>query len=673
MRKYSVSFIDHSLIMRRILLIFCGVAMFLSSMAQEGDFAFAKPSSAEFEMKQYAKDSSANAVVLNEFGKARMQVDENLNLIFEHHVRIKIFNEKGFKNGNIQIVLRKNDNNTFESIDGIEAVTFYPDEQGLIRESRLDPKQIFRENKNKYRELVKFAMPNLRSNCIIEYRYSIRSPFIFNYKTWNFQSDIPKVNSKFIARIPAAYNYNISLRGPYKLTNTSGTVERDCFTPGGGFKADCSVMTYSMADVPAFIEEDNMTAPSNFLSAMYFELAEYTDARGIKHKVTQEWSSVDREMKIDERFGNQLKKKDFFKDKIGQLIGSVQDPLEKAKLIYDYLRKWYRWNEYYGVWSENGIKKAFDMHTGNVADINLSLTAAMLYAGLDAEAVMLSTRQNGVVNQLFPVMSDFDYVISKVNINGESYLLDATEPLLPFGLLPLRCINDKGRVMSLTKPSYWIDLKASQKERKTYSLDLALQEDGKLKGKVSFVSFGYAAYYKRLNIKKENSVEEFVEKLQERMPKTRILDFKVHNLDSLENPVTEEYEVEIDAFDNLDKERLFFNPFFMDRISENPFKLAERTYPVDLGAPSETRVVLQLRYPEKFELVSKPADVGLGLPNKGGRFLMQVNQEENKLTFLQLTQLDQSVYYPEEYPYLKELFNKIVLSQKSDIVLKRKL
>lgn len=645
----------------------------LFSYAQDGDFTFAKPTQAEFDMLRYAKDTTADAVVLREFGTAYISTSMGLSLIFEHHVRIKIFNEKGLNHGNISIALRKNNANVFEKISDVEGITFYPDEQGLIRTASLDPKQVFKENKSKYRDLAKFAMPNVRKGSIIEYKYRIESPFIYQFWGWQFQSDIPKIYSEYLARIPAVFNYNVSLRGPYKLTKNSGKVERECYNGGGGFKADCSAMTYAMADVPAFIEEDNMTSAQNFLSAMSFELSDYVDPYGVKHKVTQEWSSIDRELKTNEDFGSQLKKKDFFKEKLASLTAAIPDPLQKAKTIYQYLHQWYKWDHIIGTYAEYGVKKAYETHTGNVADINIGLTAALLSAGLDAEVVLLSTRDNGFVNKLFPVTSDFNYVVSKVNINGESYLLDATEPLLPFGLLPIRCINDQGRVMSLSKPSYWIDLKASQKDTKTYSVQLALNDNGTLSGKISFISSGYAAYNKRTAMKKSSSLDEYVEKLEEKWPKMKILKFDISNVDSLEKPVTEVYDVEIKAYDDLKKDRIFLNPFLLDRTSENPFKLAERLYPVDMGAASETRVLMQLNFPAGFEVQSKPEAIGLALPNKGGKFMMQVNQDDNVLSLYQLTQLDKSIYQPEEYLFLKELFNKIVLTQKSDIVLKKNI
>src|SRR5690606_28102997 len=169
-----------------------------------------------------------------------------------------------------------------------------------------------------------------------------------------------------------------------------------------------------------------------------------------------------------------------------------------------------------------------------------------------------------------------------------------------------------------------------------------------------------------------NSLEEFVENMDEKMPSIKIVDYEIKNLDSLEASLTEVYTVEIDAYDNLEKEMVYFSPFFMDRIEENPFKLEERTYPVDMGAPLDSRITMTLTFPEEFEIVSRPEDKRLALPNKGGRFLSSVEVSGNQLVYAQATDLDKSINQPYEYHYLKELYNQIILLQKTDIVFKRK-
>ncbi|MDQ3395588.1 MAG: DUF3857 and transglutaminase domain-containing protein, partial [Bacteroidota bacterium] len=327
-------------------------------------------------MKIYDKDTTAHAVVLKEYGLAYIS-STSFNLIYKHHVRVKIFNSKGFDNGNIEILLHKSDANSYEKISEIKGITFNVTENGIISKNNLEPKQIFKENYNKYWDVVKFALPNLQEGSIIEYSYQIESPRVYNFRTWIFQSSIPKIHSEYLAKLPAIYNYNVSLTGYQKLSTQNSKLEKNCFDSGRGFKADCSNMTFIMKNVPAFIEEDYMTASSNFMSAINFELKEYINSNGVKTKLTNDWKDIDYELKTHDSFGKQYTKKSLFKDELVTVIGGISDDLDKAKAIYKHIQSRFRWNNYYGKYSDEGIKKALSKNSGNVGDINLSLVAAM--------------------------------------------------------------------------------------------------------------------------------------------------------------------------------------------------------------------------------------------------------------------------------------------------------
>ncbi|WP_345953049.1 DUF3857 domain-containing protein [Mucilaginibacter sp. PAMB04168] len=656
--------------MRKLLLLLV-IAALACKPAFSEDFPYGNYKLDDMSMKSYAKDPTANAVVLQEFGKSWISSNDGLPLIHEYHVKIKIFNSKAFDEGNVTIPIYKYDNNSFQRVRDIEGMTFYTDEQGMVQRSVLDNKKVIIENRNKYWDLVKFAMPNLREGCVIEYKYTLESPNPLTFRDWDFQSSIPKIYSEYEARIPAYFNFKATLRGPYKLTKNSGDIDRDCFQVRGN-KCDCSKLVFVMADLPAFIKEDHMTAPKNFMSAINFELSDYINPYdGTKQSKTQTWADIDRYLKQQDEFGSQLRKTSLFKEKLPEMIAGKTDDLAKAKAIYVYIQKHIKHNNYTGIWSLNGIRKTLETRSGSIGDINLSLVVALNAAGIKTEAVLLSTRENGVVNKLYPVVSDFNYVVAKANIGENSYLLDATDAQLPFGLLPIECINDQGRVISLDKPSYWIGLKASQKRGQTYLMDLTLQPTGKLTGKITQYSLGYEALEKRKAIKKFNSLDEYVENLDEKMPKIKILKSNITNLDSLDLPLSEVYEVEMNLYNDLNASRLTFNPFIFNRFTENPFKLAERTYPVDWGAPFESRVVLTMHLPADFTVETPPQQLSVGLPNTGGQFITDYNNDKNVLTFSHVIKLNQSIYSSAEYPYLKELFNKIIQTEKADIVFKK--
>jgi len=462
-----------------LLLLFC---LWQPAMAQ--DFPYSKVTLEELQMRSYDKDPNAHAVVLAEFGKARISEsnDNRIKIFFDYHVKIKILDNKGFDKGTVSIPVYIGDDGAEESIDNIEAVTYYTDDNGSAQKIELENTKIYPEKESKHLSRYKFALPGLRPGCVIEYKYSFSTPFYDDFPSWHFQDDIPKVYSEFEAHIPGFWVYNASLRGYLKLTKNTATLENKCFTAGAA-NADCSLLVFGMSNIPAFVEEDYMTAEKNYLSAIYFELSDYTSPyTNVKTKWTKEWPDLDRQLKNNFDFGAQIKKKGIFKERIVPVIAGQTTDLGKAKAVYSYIQKSFKWNEHYGFGTDDGLANALAAHTGSAGDINLSLINALNAAGLNADAVLLSTRENGTVNTLYPVLTDFNYVVAKVDIDGKSYLLDATDPLLPFGVLPLRCLNDKGRVFSMDKPSYFMDMNLPQKERSSYSLDLTLQNDGKITG-----------------------------------------------------------------------------------------------------------------------------------------------------------------------------------------------
>lgn len=641
------------------------------SAVQAQNFEYGKHKPADFLNDKPTIDSTANAEVLQEFGSGRIQRDDNtgeMYLDYTYHVKIKIFNKEGFSQGDIKIPLNVY-NNIADEIREIQATTYNHD-AGTISKSELDLKQVFKENRTKYEKLVKFTMPNLKPGSVIEYTYKIRRQSIFNFASWEFQIDIPKVYSEFVAFIPGNYNFNVSLKGVQKLTSQNGVIEKECLRINGT-PIDCSKMTYVMKNIPAFQEEAYMTAASNFKSAINFELSDVQFLRGGKANITKSWKDVDYELTSDGKFGGQMKRKDLFVAKMPEILKNSSDSLSKAKAVFNYIKEQIKWNNYRGKYAEKDVKKALESHSGNIGDINLGLISALSAAGFNPEAVILSTRQNGIVNNLYPVISEFDYVIAKVNISGTDYLLDASEPLLPFGLLPLRCLNGKGRVIAFKKPSYWYDLKASQKESAKYNLIGTLGADGKIKGTLYIYSNGYSAFYKREQIEEAGSVENFVQRFDDRVANLSIVKHEINNIDSLDNALVEKYDVVLNHYDGSDYNKLFFNPNFLNPINTNPFNLNERSYPVDMGAPTETRISMIISLPQNIVLTAPVKDISMGLPENGGRYQTFTKSEDNTLNFSSLFQLNKPIYAPEEYLSLKEFYSKIIQQQKIDLVLQK--
>lgn len=655
----------------RLFLLVVIYPLALAVYGQDHGFAFGKPGRQDFDLTVYKTDTSARAVVLDEFGEAHIDLESLNKLVFQYHVRIKILKPRGLKEADYAILLYDNTKGRVEWLRSVQASAFNRTSTGFS-ETKLDPRKVFTDKYNKHYTAKKFAIPDVRVGTIIEIAYEIESPFLFNFRTWQFQDDIPKIHSEYWGSYPANYYYNITLKGFQKLSKNESEVVKDCIGNSHGLShsasADCTLFKYAMNDIPAFVEEDYMAAKSNFLSSIHFELATVRHFDGRVNKITQEWKDAERELDEEPRFGTQLKRGREIASELNIARDNATN-LALAKKVYGAVKHWYQWDETNGIFSES-IRKAFEGHKGSVADINLLLVAVLRYAGFDAEPVLLSTRENGFPTELYPVLSDFNYVIARVRIGESFYLLDATDDYLVFGMIPQRCINGKGRVMA-EKGSFWIELKPTDRSRQVTLINLSLDTTGRLSATVQNNYVGYAAMLQRKRIRSYTSEQEYVDEV-DKMIKTA--DIKAHTLtdvDSVEKPLIETFNMELDGFATAQDRHLLLSPFIADRWGTNPFKSAERLYPVDFGVPIDETVIVTVTMPAGITITDLPQKIALALPNAGGRFLFDTRRMDNQITIQSNLVINRTLYTSTEYHYLKELFSQVVAAQNLNLVLER--
>ncbi len=642
--------------------------------AQHHGFEFGKITYSELDMPTYNRDTSVVAVVLNEFGEASFDLESLNKIIFKYHVKIKILKEQGKQQADFEILMRKNSSGRQEVVRNLKASSFNRSGNAWM-ETGLQSKNIFIEKVNDDYSLTKFAVPDVRVGSVIEVYYELETPFTYNFIPWKFQSDIPKVKSVYWAKYPAYYDYGITLKGFLKLTQNESELIKKCVESGtgglsGGDTADCSLFKWGMENIPAFKEEDHMTAKKNFVSAITFELLKITHTNGTVDKITTEWKDAEQELKQHDNFGSQIKKaRNTFEDKVSEIKAIEKDPLGLSKRIYDYIRNTISWNGNSHFWTENGIKKALETGKGNAADINLALLGALQEAGLNAEPVLMSTRAHGQPTKLYPVLSDFNYVLVRVKIAEQYYLLDATSQLYPFGYIPERCLNGGGRALGET--SAWIDVKPTDKRRVVTDIKMKLNEDGTTTGNATINHKGYSAYDFRNSFLSHSKPEEYIQKRTAGWTGLDIKNFTFQNEKDLDNPFIEKFDMLLTE-DLGNAGIVYFQPFLIDRMEKNPFTSNERQYPVDFGAPNENFYLLSFEYPVTYEPEDLPQNIAIALPQGGGRYLFSITQSVGKITLTSSLSLNKSVYSSEEYHTLKELYTRYISNQQTQIVLKKK-
>jgi hypothetical protein len=106
-------------------------------------------------------------------------------------------------------------------------------------------------------------------------------------------------------------------------------------------------------------------------------------------------------------------------------------------------------------------------------------------------------------------------------------------------------------------------------------------------------------------------------------------------------------------------------------MEKNPFTSNERLYPVDYGAPIEYIDLISFEFPASYVPEDLPQNVAIALPNGGGRYLFSVTKLSGKLSITSTLSLTKSVYGPDEYHALKEVYSRYIATQQTQIVLKK--
>ena len=620
----------------------------------------------DLETNFYAKDTTANAIVLYEYGNSYVDND-NFELYTEIKKKIKILNRKGFDKATIEEYLYY-EGNKHERMSRITASTFNLESNGSITSTRLDKKDIFEEKYNDRYNITKFTLPNVKEGSVITYSYTLSTPYMYKYREWEFQDDIPKLHSEYHTSIPANWEYNIKLVGFKKLDKNEMTKKARCLEGGNGTYADCTEAVYIMKDVPAFIEEDYMTTIDNYLSRIEYELKTFKSFDGRVENITKTWKIADKEIKAMPEIGRQLGKSNMLKGLIDKSIKNEPDTLKKATAIYKYVQDNYIWNGKYQMFKDVSVKNLVKNKSGKASEINMLLYNLLDDNGIKVMPVLLSTRDNGLPTQLYPVISDFNYLLVQATINNKTYLLDATNKYLPFGEIPFKCLNHYGRLMDFKMGSYYIDIVPEKTSVVHYRVELNLDENQNLTGTIYSKTGGYHA----LPLKKSyfDNKQDYLKAYENEYTDITFLDHSVTTEDKTSFDFSETFDVEYHA-ENIG-DNLYINPFLFKFFTENPFKLQERTYPIDIGYKDAFLYNIKINLGEDYEVLDKPKDVSLTLPNNKGTLVFASQIQDNSVLLYLKINFNDSFYGPEYYDYLKKFFAKIVDIQKNALIVVKK-
>lgn len=449
--------------------------------AQPAGTKYGKVTEAELTMTEYDKDPGTAAVVLFDVGTTRFEFNSNIGiqLIFERHTRIKIFNKDGYDYANVSIPYYWASGSVKDDVSAVKGVT-YNLENGKIVETKLEKSDILNEKVTKYSQQVKFALPNVREGSVIEYSYKLTSESFYSLPPWQFRQEIPVVWSEYVTGIPDFFNYAQIAQGidpPEVVKNTS---ENNSI---GSLSFQTRITQRVQVHLPAFREESFAIPEEDAVEKVEYQLSSLSFPGMMTEKIIPTWEQLAQGLLEDEDFGKFLKKGNLVKDAVALTINGLSAEKDKIVAIHQYVKTNFKWDEYYSVWTSQTINNLLKTRQGNGADINLLLVLMLREAGIDANPVILSTRSNGKINNFYPVITKFNHVVAYVKSGGKAFAIDAIDPMLPSDMVVYEDLNGEGLLIK-EKGFDWVVLGENVKENCYHNITAAL-EDGVLKGTIS--------------------------------------------------------------------------------------------------------------------------------------------------------------------------------------------
>ncbi|MUU76861.1 DUF3857 domain-containing protein [Winogradskyella endarachnes] len=647
--------------MKHHILIIALISSFFSfSQSYVADMLIRK---SELQATTYSKDSTANALVIYDYGNSFVN-KKTFWLNSQFKQKIKILKPEGIDRGEFEIILYKG-KSTEEKIEDIKGTT-YNLENGKIVKTHLTEKAVFREENEKFTR-VKFVLPNVKVGSIITVSYEKQSRFMAKYQPWYFQGQDPVLYSEYNTSIPGNYIYHIKLVGSIPFTDHKTSLEKHCLETGRGASADCGVSKYVMENIPAYKPEDYTTTSLNYTSRIEYELSVFNGFDGRIDKITKTWKDADKELKVDPDFGKQLSKNSLVKDVLPMSITSITDQLKKAKAIYQFVLDNYIWNrktERYDVSVKNLIKEK----VGSVFEINMLLENLLTSQGIETFPVLMSTRGNGFATKIYPVLTDFNYLILKTTIDQKNYFIDATNKYHTFGELPFRALNQYGRLIDFEIGSYWEDIEVKPYSSQTHRVEINSSLDNEFTGRVQSRYTGYHSHQPKQDYD-ENPTSYLNDKIND-LTEITIEDHEVIDFKTSKSNFSETYNITIEP--EFIGDKIYLNPFIIKFFEENPFKLQERSYPIDFGYKDIYSYNMQIKIDEGFKILEIPEKINYSLPNSAGSVIFNLEQKDNTIIVYFKVKFNLPIYAPDYYPYLKLFMDKVVELQNNSVIVLEK-
>lgn len=617
---------NYAMPIRLSFLIFVVLFILTSKLFADSPISWGDISDQEWEVMSFRDDDEAKAIILADYGEN--YIDENGNSIFRRHVRIKILNPDESEFTDVVLSTIREDRR--QSLSNLRAQTFNRDENGSVSRDRLRRRDFDSEPDGRY-EITRFSLPNVREGSVIEYSYELTTRGRFIIQGWHFQRNEPTLHSEYRILIPEELIFQRHLMG-FELFDTDETSQVNSGRDFGvnTFRSESYTLhRMVLKDAPAIRNEPNMSSRANYLNRVTFTLTAYLERGLYRRDLAQTWDDIAERLGDIPVFDGQIRSTRETRELAERLTAGSSTDLEKARALYNYVAGEITWNNRYSIYAtdRNGVRDAMKNLSGNSAEKALTLLVLLRDAGIEANPVLINTRNRGYVNWNNPSLNNFSHVLIKTNLEEGSFLLDPLVDAVPFGLLNIASLNYDGLVID-NKSARKIGISAEQGSVIQTIAVGNIDTDGMISLQMQMRYSGYAAIAQRMRIKNEEEEAYFREHILGNNPDVELISHDIRNLDNPDETLRHRLEIKSGSFVSVAGDMMYINPFMISQRTSNPFRNRVRNFPVEFPYGIENNYSVTLNLPDGYELEYMPESQIIRLGDQTA-YLLQIEQLGN--------------------------------------------
>jgi len=621
--------------------------------------SWVKPTPEELQMTAEPEAPGAAAIFLLRDERA----DDKIH-IHTTYVRLKILGEKGKQYADQEINYEGRDFRIAE----VEGRTIHSDGTVIPFTGKPYQKLVEKSGTQKYKATV-FTLPDVQVGSIIEYRYVLEyESNLVVAPRWYLQGPLYTRKAHF-SFLPTEHlledGHGGAIPGRVAYTAVLPAGASVVYSPAG--------KSYSLdvEKISAYPQEDYMPPMHNytFRTLFYYTIARTTD---------EYWSTEGKYWsKNVDRFIDAGK----LPGVVNQIVSPSDTPAQKLQKIYGAVMTIE--NTTFTREHSGSEDKALGIRTRTAADIwaqkrgdRNEITRLFVglarAAGFKAYVGYVTNRDSNLFVADYLEIRQLDDEIAIVEVDGKEKFFDPGERYAGFGDLHwkhaatagIRQI-ERGTALLLTpSPSY----QATTELRSAY---LDIQPDGKVKGSVRMVLTGaFALRWREFALNNDDDAlkQQFTALVQQEMPAG--IEVKTDHFLGLTDWNTNLQAVlsVTGSIGTSAGKRVFLPATFFEAAGHPFFVLDKRTQPIDLNYPYTMQDTVTLKLSAALDVESLPKDTEFMYP-QNTLYRAKFTREPGMIKTQRILVIGNVLYKAEEYPQLKDFYQKVNAKDKEPAVL----